>query len=95
VVADGVEALERLRAGGEAFDLVITDVRMPRLGGESLILEIERDPALRGLPVLVITGITDDVECAGRPVLHKPFGAALLRTYVSEILGQREEGEQR
>jgi len=94
VVRDGADALARLRAG-EAFDLLLTDLKLPGIGGEELIGEIDRDPGLRGLPVLIVTGATEDNECAGRPVLHKPFSGALLRTYVGEVLKLNEGGESR
>jgi hypothetical protein len=66
---------------------------MPRLGGDELLLEIDRDRDLRGLAVLVITGATEELDTAGRPVLHKPFGGSLLRTYVQELLSEpRRDG---
>jgi two-component system NtrC family response regulator len=49
---DGKSALERMAAF--APDLVVTDLRMPGLGGEELVREIlRREP---GLPVVVVTG---------------------------------------
>jgi two-component system NtrC family response regulator len=49
---DGAAALERLAAFGP--DLVVTDLRMPGIGGEELVREVlRREP---GLPVVVVTG---------------------------------------
>jgi CheY-like chemotaxis protein len=57
---DGQEAIELLRAHGAAcFDLVLTDMWMPRLDGEGLVKAIRADPALSGLHVVVVTA---DVE---------------------------------
>ena len=51
--ADGAEALETLRRG--SFDLVVTDVMMPRLDGLGLLEAIRADDALSDLPVLVLS----------------------------------------
>ena len=58
--ADGQEALEALRSPGSGrFDLVLTDMWMPRLNGLGLVKAIRADPALSGLRVVVVTA---DVE---------------------------------
>jgi DNA-binding NtrC family response regulator len=41
--ADGIEALEQLKAG--RFDVVITDLKMPKIDGIELLKQIKRDPA--------------------------------------------------
>jgi two-component system chemotaxis sensor kinase CheA len=50
---DGREALAAL--AGEQPDLVVTDVDMPGLDGLELTRAIRADPALAGLPVMVVT----------------------------------------
>jgi len=52
LAGDGQEAVERLRA--EPADLVITDLRMPRMDGRGLIREVRSMSAT--LPVIVMTG---------------------------------------
>ena len=52
LAADGREALNRL-SGGDVFDLVITDLKMPRLDGMSLVRRVHQN--WPDLPVLVIT----------------------------------------
>lgn len=49
---DGVEALERHRS--DPADLVITDLRMPRMDGRALVRELRAQDA--ALPLLVMTG---------------------------------------
>jgi CheY-like chemotaxis protein len=62
---DGQEALD-LAANGAGFDLLLTDLRMPRLDGKGLIAELRaRRP---DLPVVVMTGYPP------------PDGAASLQT---------------
>ena len=53
VAVDGMEAWNAVRAG--RFDLVITDIDMPRLDGIELAALIKKDPRLKSIPVLVIS----------------------------------------
>jgi DNA-binding NtrC family response regulator len=53
--ADGAEAA--LRLTHEPFDLVITDLRMPKLGGLELLPLVQRSAG--AIPVIVITAFGD------------------------------------
>jgi two-component system sensor histidine kinase and response regulator WspE len=53
VAVDGMEAWNAVRA--ERFDLVITDIDMPRLDGMELAALIKKDPRLKSIPVLIIS----------------------------------------
>lgn len=57
VAEDGIQALERLRVGG--YDLVVTDLEMPRMGGFELLEALRAAPLTRHLPVVVATGRED------------------------------------
>jgi chemosensory pili system protein ChpA (sensor histidine kinase/response regulator) len=50
---DGTEALVRL--GERAFDVMVTDLEMPRLNGYELLEEVRRRPDTRQLPVVILT----------------------------------------
>ncbi|MBK0394886.1 hybrid sensor histidine kinase/response regulator [Ramlibacter algicola] len=52
---DGLDAFNRLRA--EAFDLVVSDVEMPRLNGFDLTARIRGDRKLAELPVVLVTAL--------------------------------------
>ncbi|MDO8606659.1 MAG: response regulator [Phaeospirillum sp.] len=52
---DGLEGLGRLRA--EHIDLVISDIQMPRLDGFGLLQAIKSDPALKALPVILVSSL--------------------------------------
>src|SRR5438067_2015512 len=51
--ADGVEALERLAAG--VYDLIITDLNMPRMDGLELLRRVRQREDLPALKVILIT----------------------------------------
>ncbi|WP_294318872.1 response regulator [uncultured Sphingomonas sp.] len=64
VEVDGLAGLERLRSGLDAIDLVVADVEMPRMDGFGLLAAIRNDPALKTLPVIMMTSRNspDDIE---------------------------------
>jgi chemosensory pili system protein ChpA (sensor histidine kinase/response regulator) len=53
VAVDGVDGLAKIREG--SFDLVFTDLEMPRMHGFELIRQIRFLPAYRDLPIAVVT----------------------------------------
>ena len=62
---DGRAALGRLRAAqSPPLDVVLLDILMPELDGYQVLAEIKADPALRHLPVIMITAV-DEMESAG------------------------------
>jgi CheY-like chemotaxis protein len=58
---DGAEALDRLRSG-KAFNLVITDLHMPRMDGAGLLRAIRSGSAWADVPVIVLTGSDENAE---------------------------------
>ena len=60
VAPDGVEALAILRREGRYKDearpdLILLDLNLPRKDGRQVLAEIKEDPALRRIPVVVLT----------------------------------------
>ncbi len=56
VVHDGEAALEYLRRPGERPpDLVLLDLNLPGLDGREVLEEIKSDPALKHIPVVILT----------------------------------------
>ncbi len=53
VAVDGVDGWNALRAAH--FDLVVTDIDMPRMDGIALVLAIRKDAALASLPVMIVS----------------------------------------
>lgn len=59
-VTDGVEAMQFLRQEGEYDgvprpDLVLLDLNMPRKDGWEVLEEVQADPDLRRIPIIVLT----------------------------------------
>jgi CheY-like chemotaxis protein len=69
IVRDGVELLEYLRQEGEHAnarrpDIILLDLNMPRKSGVEALAEIKREPALKAIPVIVLTtsAARDDIS---------------------------------
>ncbi|MBI5302730.1 MAG: hybrid sensor histidine kinase/response regulator [Chloroflexi bacterium] len=56
VATDGVEALSVLSSNG-GYDLVVSDVLMPRMDGLQLTASIKKDPNLKKIPVVLVTSL--------------------------------------
>ena len=95
--ADGAEALDILVREGGAFDLLLTDIRMPVMDGIALALAVARD--YPDLPILLMTGYADQRERALgldaliEGVLAKPFTLAELRSEVAGVLARPRAGQ--
>jgi CheY-like chemotaxis protein len=87
VVRDsGTEAMRALES--HSFDLLITDLRMPGENGLALLAESRRRAPAR--PTLLISGYADEevvgeAKRLGAEVLHKPFGANVLRQAIRAL----------
>ncbi len=87
-VTDGSEAIEQMEA--KKFDLVITDLKMPKVSGEEVVKRAkELDPEYK---VIVISGystlftVSQSIENGACAFLSKPFSIDQLRTEVSKSL---------
>lgn len=75
VVSDGVQALEFLRKQGayadrERPDLILLDLNLPRMSGHEVLAEVKADPALRRIPVVVLTTSTSIEDVTKSYDLH-------------------------
>ena len=86
---NGVEALDELRV--QSFDILITDLRMPKMDGRDLIFAMRMLPKMENIPVIVMSGEFDDVQVDeimdGENIyfLKKPFRTAILVDMVKEV----------
>jgi DNA-binding response OmpR family regulator len=93
-VADPHSAYEVL--GESSFDLVLLDLRLPQMAGDTFFLAIVRRwPRLLGR-VILMSGdpwsqqLDWPAELVGCPVLHKPFSLDTLVKTVAEVLSAAE-----
>ncbi len=93
VVIDGASALAFLRRSGAHADapvpdLVLLDLNMPGLDGRAVLAEVKRDPALRDIPVVVLSSSASPRDVASAYALSancyvtKPVG---LTSYLATI----------
>ena len=57
---DGNEALDRIQE--EIPDLVTLDVTMPEKSGVGVYRKLREEDAYKGIPVIIITGVSDDFK---------------------------------
>lgn len=94
IARDGVEALDMLRR--TVWDLVMTDVDMPRMDGFVLTAQVRADTHLRDLPVVIVTS-RDSAEHRRRGleagadayVTKREFDRDQILTLVRELISRR------
>ena len=90
LVADGRAAVEAVRR--EEPDLVVADVMMPGVGGYELVELIRAEPALAGVPVLLLSAragaseTSSGLGAGADDYLVKPFSVVELRARVASNL---------
>lgn len=90
----GAEALEAVRRAPPA--LVIADVNMPGMGGIELVQALRADPspAVRAVPVLLLTGDQDQavrargLQAGASEFVEKPIKPPALQETVRRYLGE-------
>jgi two-component system chemotaxis response regulator CheY len=88
--SNGKEALDTLR--NESIDLVFADINMPVMNGVELVENMAGDPALKGIPIIMIS--TDGsmsrkeyLQSKGvRAYVRKPFTPEQIRAVVREVM---------
>ena len=83
IARDGEEALKT--AGQEKFDLIITDVLMPRMNGFELTSRLKKDKRYKDVPVIVVT--TRETDADKRRGLEAGADVYMLKSeFTSEVL---------
>ncbi len=89
--SDGIHALDVLRCTPH-IDLMICDFMMPTLNGRQLVLAINADESLRGLPIILMSGyvgvkeVSDLLESGASRFLPKPLRENSVRDAVTACI---------
>lgn len=88
---DGADALDRIRAGIRRPGAIILDWSMPNMDGGAFRRVQRADPALAGIPVIVLTGDhsarTEARELGVEVILTKPVRLAVLLAVLAGMPG--------
>ena len=91
--ANGLDALQLARS--QQFDLVLLDLLMPGLDGREVLASMKDDPALRDIPVIMISaldqveGIVRCIELGAEDYVAKPFNPVFLRARIGAGLEKK------
>ena len=94
LAANGEDALKKSAA--EKFDLIIADIKMPKMNGEEFFEELQNSQPHNTSKVIFVTGDTmnkktkDFVERSGRPYLFKPFHLDEFKKKVNQVFKESE-----
>jgi two-component system NtrC family sensor kinase len=88
---NGKEGLDLV--GGNRFDLVFCDLRMPEMDGQAFYEEIQRDHPQILKRIVFVTAQAGSADygpflrTTGIPVIEKPFTLSQLRQAVNKVVG--------
>ncbi|MDP3670890.1 MAG: response regulator [Telluria sp.] len=94
VASNGKMALAAVRESRP--HLVLSDIVMPEMNGYELCRAIKSDPALREIPVILVTSLNDPkdiirgIECGADNFIRKPYAEDYLLTRIDQILLNQE-----
>ena len=82
---DGLQALVFLR--NQHFDLVITDLHMPKMDGVSLLTNIRKDKELADIPVLMVT--CEDSTDKVKQVIAAKVSGFIIKPFNMNVLSSQ------
>ena len=93
IAIDGIDAMDKLH--GKKYDLLVTDIDMPRMDGFELTSKVRADKRLKDLPVIVVT-VREKVEDkrkgievgADAYILKKEFDQNNLLNTIKRLIGE-------
>ena len=89
--SNGEDALTMMKS--ESIDLVFTDLNMPDMDGEELLIQIKSDPSFIGVPVVIITSNKNQAKedklmlNNAAAVLQKPLALMDLHDVITNTIG--------
>ncbi len=92
VAVDGIDAIEKIAK--TPYDLIITDLEMPRMHGYELIAEVRSGERTKHIPIIVLTSRAGDkhyqkaMELGANEYIVKPVNEEMLLQSVSKFLAK-------
>ncbi|HEY1024882.1 MAG TPA: response regulator [Sphingobacteriaceae bacterium] len=89
---DGVNALELIKE--HQFDLIITDIMLPFVGGLEIVSKVKTDPATKNTPVIVLSAVglenvvLEAFQLGADDFITKPFNLSELSIRVKKHVKQ-------
>ena len=87
---DGEEALQKINK--EKPDLVLLDVRMPKMTGLEVLAKVKKDPQTKDIPIIMLTAKgqqldkDEGIRLGAEDYIIKPFSPSHLLRKIEEIL---------
>lgn len=94
---NGLEALAKLRS--EEVDLILTDLMMPEMDGEELLMAIKQDEKFMEIPVVIVSSAGNKAKeelllgMGALKVLTKPFSATEIFDILKTFLDEEEDDD--
>ncbi|SOD11544.1 response regulator transcription factor [Pedobacter xixiisoli] len=92
VASDGRQAMDKVKS--ETYDLILTDIMMPFVGGMEILSYIKNDPLKKSTPVLLISAVgLENVVLEGFSLgaddfIYKPFNLNELSVRIKRYIKQ-------
>ncbi|HSM57152.1 MAG TPA: response regulator [Candidatus Sulfomarinibacteraceae bacterium] len=89
---DGVQAVEK--AEGETFDLILMDVRMPRMTGYEACRRLREMESTREIPIIFLSAkgqeaeIQAGLQAGATQYILKPFAPDVLASRIDSVLAE-------
>lgn len=98
LASDGQEALQRLhQQEADPIDLIVSDIRMPRMDGMTLLKKVRADDNLFDIPFILLTAISSvekqvqGLRFGADDYLPKPFSPTVLVARCLSLIQQRDK----
>lgn len=92
---NGQEALEIIRTDN-VFDLIISDLVMPRIDGIELTKKVRSNPLTAHIPVILLTALTgeennlESIKAGADDFIAKPYHPEILLNKIESLIKQRK-----
>lgn len=92
VASDGRQAMDKVKS--ETYDLILTDIMMPFVGGMEILSYVKNDPIKKSTPVLLISAVglenvvLEGFNLGADDFIYKPFNLNELSVRIKRYIKQ-------